>query len=98
MSMRAWCVSLVVVSCALAGATIARAQDTTTAPGVRLGLSYAAGTKPGVIVLPVQDDYGDDSLRIIVQRDLDYSDRMTVIALEARRSTFRSSPSSERRF
>jgi hypothetical protein len=50
----------------------ARAQDTTTTPGVRLGLSYAAGTKPGVIVLPVQDDYGDDSLRVIVQRDLDY--------------------------
>jgi hypothetical protein len=61
-----------------------RAQDTTTTPGVRLGLSYAAGTKPGVIVLPVQDDYGDDSLRSIVQRDLDYSDRTTVIALDAR--------------
>lgn len=56
------------------------AQDTTTAPGVRLGLSYAAGTKPGAIVLPVQDDY-DDSLRVTVQRDLDYSDRVNVIAL-----------------
>ncbi len=61
-----------------------RAQDTTITPGVRLGLSYAAGTKPGVIVLPVQDDYGDDSLRMIVQRDLDYSDRTTVIALDAK--------------
>jgi TolB protein len=56
-----------------------RAQDTTT--GVRLGLTYAAGTKPGVIVLPVADDDAD-SLRMIVQRDLDYSDRMTVIALD----------------
>ena len=45
-----------------------RAQDTTTTPGVRLGLSYAAGSKPGVIVLPVQDD-DNDSLRAIVQRE-----------------------------
>src|SRR5205085_3523537 len=57
-----------------------RAQDTTTT-GVRLGLSYAAGTKPGVIVLPVIED-DNDSLRVIVQRDLDYSDRMTVVALD----------------
>ncbi|MFL5555395.1 MAG: hypothetical protein ACJ78D_06340 [Gemmatimonadaceae bacterium] len=62
-------------------ATGARAQDTTTTPGVRLGLNYEAGTKPGVIVLPVRDD-DDDSLRVIVQRDLDYSDRMTVISLD----------------
>jgi TolB protein len=81
MRMRAWCVSLVVIACTFAAATVARAQDTTTAPGVRLGLSYTAGSKPGVIVLPVQDDY-DDSLRLIVQRDLDYSDRTTVIALD----------------
>jgi TolB protein len=65
------------------GPTLLRAQDTTVAPGVRLGLNYDPGTKPGVIVLPVQDEYGDDSLRTIVQRDLDYSDRMNVIALDA---------------
>jgi TolB protein len=58
------------------------AQDTTTT-GVRLGLTYQAGTKPGVVVLPVRDD-DDDSLRVIVQRDLDYSDRMTVIDLDRR--------------
>jgi TolB protein len=80
--MRAWRVSLVLIVYASAAATVARAQDTTTTPGVRLGLTYAAGTKPGVIVLPVQDEYGDDSLRVIVQRDLDYSDRTTVIALD----------------
>src|SRR6185436_18386032 len=56
------------------------AQDTTNS-GVRLGLSYEAGTKPGVIVLPVADD-DNDSLRVIVQRDLDYSDRMNVIDLD----------------
>ena len=58
------------------------AQDTTAAPGVRLGLNYEAGTKPGVIIFPVRDDHDDDSLRVIVQRDLDYSDRMNVIALD----------------
>ena len=63
-------------------ASAIRAQDTTAAPGVRLGLNYAEGTKPGVVVFPVNDDYGDDSLRVIVQRDLDYSDRMNVIALD----------------
>lgn len=68
--------------CAIAIPGIVWAQDTATVPGVRLGLNYAAGTKPGVIVLPVQDDYDDDSLRTIVQRDLDYSDRMNVIALD----------------
>ena len=64
------------------GPQLLGAQDTTATPGVRLGLNYEAGTKPGVIVLPVQDEYGDDSLRTIVQRDLDYSDAMNVIALD----------------
>jgi TolB protein len=76
-----------VVGCTLAFASLAGAQDTTAAPGVRLGLNYEAGTKPGVIVLPVQDEIGDDSLRVIVQRDLDYSDRMNVIALDAETSS-----------
>ena len=72
-----------VIGCTLAFASWAGAQDTTAVPGVRLGLNYEAGTKPGVIVLPVRDEFGDDSLRVIVQRDLDYSDRMNVIALDA---------------
>ena len=73
---------LLVIGCTVAFASAVRAQDTTAAPGVRLGLNYEAGTKPGVIVFPVEDELGDDSLRIIVQRDLDYSDRMNVIALD----------------
>jgi TolB protein len=64
----------------IAAPQLVRAQDTTTT-GVRLGLTYQSGTKPGVIVLPVRDD-DNDSLRIIVQRDLDYSDRMTVVDLD----------------
>ena len=62
-------------------ATIASASGAQDTTGVRLGLTYAAGTKPGVIVLPVRDDY-DDSLRVIVQRDFDYSDRLTPIDLD----------------
>jgi len=73
---------LFVIAGSLAFVSWAGAQDTTTVPGVRLGLNYEAGTKPGVIVLPVNDELGDDSLRVIVQRDLDYSDRMNVIALD----------------
>ena len=83
MRMRARSVCLMTMICSIALPAMARAQDTTTTPGVRLGLNYAAGTKPGVIVLPVQDVYDDDSLRTIVQRDLDYGDRMNVIALDA---------------
>lgn len=81
MRMSARAMSVVVVMCAAAFPWAVRAQDTAAAPGVRLGLNYAAGSRPGVIVLPVQDD-DDDSLRTIVQRDLDYSDRMNVIALD----------------
>ena len=70
------------IAIALVGATsVLAAQDTTTTPGVRLGLNYQSGVKPGVIVLPVVDDDAD-SLRTIVQRDLDYSDRINVIDLD----------------
>src|SRR5438045_4463002 len=80
MIIRSRAVFFFVFAVAFFAATTLRAQDTTST-GVRLGLSYQAGTKPGVIVLPVADDE-EDSLRAIVQRDLDYSDRMTVIDLD----------------
>ena len=73
---------LLAVIASFLGPQILAAQDTTAAPGVRLGLNYEAGTKPGVIVFPVHDEFDDDSLRVIVQRDFDYSDRMNVIALD----------------
>jgi TolB protein len=57
-------------------APLADAQDTTR--GVRIGLTYAAGSKPGVLVLPVRGALGD-SLRAILQRDLDYGDRVTAL-------------------
>jgi TolB protein len=74
--------ALIALGALLVAPIALRAQDTTTTPGVRLGLSYESGTKPGVIVLPVVDDDAD-SLRTIVQRDLDYSDRFTVVDLDA---------------
>jgi TolB protein len=57
------------------------AQDTTTR-GVRIGLTYDPGTKPGIVVLPVTGA-GADSIAAIVARDLDYGDRIAVIALDA---------------
>ncbi|MDB4881811.1 MAG: WD40-like beta Propeller containing protein [Gemmatimonadetes bacterium] len=57
------------------------AQDT-TGRGVRIGLSYDPGSKPGVVVLPVTGARGD-SIRAILQRDLDYGDRVNVIVLDA---------------
>ncbi len=80
--MKARCVCLMTMLCSITLPAVTRAQDTATTPGVRLGLNYAAGSKPGVIVLPAADEYDDDSLRTIVQRDLDYGDRMNVIALD----------------
>jgi TolB protein len=56
------------------------AQDTTTR-GVRIGLRYDPGSKPGVVVLPVSGA-GGDSVRRILQRDLDFGDRVTVIGSE----------------
>ena len=58
----------------------AHAQDSSTT--VRITLRYAPGTKPGVLVLPINGADGD-SVRAILQRDLDYGDRANVIAGEA---------------
>lgn len=62
---------------ALVLAPAASAQDTTSR-GVRIGLTYQAGTKPGVMVLPADWLHGD-SIRAIVQRDLDYGDRVAIV-------------------
>ena len=68
---------------ALATITIAgKAQDTSSQRGVRIGLSYALGSKPGVYVAPVSGAAGD-SLRAILQRDLDFGDRVTLIGIDS---------------
>jgi TolB protein len=56
------------------------AQDTTSR-GVRIGLTYDPGSKPGVVVLPVSGARGD-SVRAIIQRDFDYGDRVNAIVLD----------------
>ena len=68
------------IAAALVAPVTASAQDTTR--GVRIGLEYRTGTTPGVIVLPVRGAAGD-SVRAILQRDLEYSGRVTVAALSA---------------
>ena len=73
-------VALAVTVLVLALSAPARAQDTTK--GVRIGLRYDPGTKPGVAVLPVTGPSGD-SLRAILERDFDYSDRLAVVTLTA---------------
>ena len=56
------------------------AQDTTSR-GVRIGLTYDPGSKPGVVVLPVSGERGD-SIRAIIQRDFDNGDRVNPIVLD----------------
>lgn len=58
-------------------ASPALAQDTL---GVRLGITYTAGTRPGLVILP---SAGLDSVRAILARDLDYSDRFEVVTIPA---------------
>lgn len=73
-TLRALCLTIVICGTASRGL----AQDTTFKQGVQLTLRYAAGTRPGIVVLPVPGPYGD-SVRAILQRDLDYGDRVTII-------------------
>ncbi|CAN5688566.1 Tol-Pal system beta propeller repeat protein TolB [soil metagenome] len=60
----------------------ARAQEPVPPEGVRLALAYSPGARPSVLVLPVDGAEGD-SVRAIIQRDLDYDDRVTLIMLES---------------
>lgn len=60
-------------------ASRAAAQDTTHVPeGVRVGIEYRPGVRPTIVVLPSP---GRDSLRTILLRDLDFSDRFDVIPI-----------------
>jgi TolB protein len=74
MSIRRAVAALLVISAPLT------AQDTTR--GVRIGLTYDPGSKPGIVVLPAKG-IGADSIRAIIQRDLDFGDRVNVIVLDA---------------
>jgi TolB protein len=57
------------------------AQDTSAIDrGVRIGIVYRPGVRPGLVMLP-RTGGGLDSVRAIIARDLDYSDRFEVITL-----------------
>ncbi|MBI4421801.1 MAG: hypothetical protein HY560_13340, partial [Gemmatimonadetes bacterium] len=58
------------------------AQDTAAVErGVRVGITYTPGLRPGVLVLGGSRADLLDSVRTILQRDLDYSDRFELISL-----------------
>jgi TolB protein len=69
-----WAVALLAAPQAL------MAQDTLPpgAGGVRVGITYTPGTRPSISVLPAAGAVLD-SVRGILQRDLDYSDRFEVV-------------------
>lgn len=56
----------------------ATAQDTSAA-GVRIGITYAPGTRPSLAVVRTDDGVALDSLRAILDRDLDQSDRFEML-------------------
>ncbi len=71
----------ILLACFLGASVSARAQEPQPPEGVRLALTYAPGTRPAVLVLPVEGAEGD-SVRAILQRDLDFDDRVTLISLD----------------
>jgi TolB protein len=61
------------------GARDVMAQDTTRVDqGVRIGVDYRPGMRPGLVVVP---GMGLDSVRAIVRRDLDYTDRFEMVTV-----------------
>lgn len=73
--------SILALLLAVAPALRLSAQDTTAIDrGVRIGIIYRPGVRPGLVMLPVRQP-GLDSVRTILNRDLDYSDRFEVITL-----------------
>ena len=62
------------------GASLA-AQGDASRSGVRLALEYDAGARPGIAILPVRGAQGD-SVRAMLQRDLDFGDRVDIIGFD----------------
>src|SRR5207245_9936924 len=76
-------VAAVLVSLLSFGPTVRRSdgQDTSAIDrGVRIGIVYRPGVRPGMVVLPVHAP-ALDSARVILARDVDYSDRFELITL-----------------
>ncbi len=75
--MKAGVAALGVLAVAAAPAPL-RAQDTTQT-GVRIGITYAPGTRPSLAVVRTTTGAGLDSVRAILERDLDHSDRFELV-------------------
>jgi len=78
-------VRLLAGACALAAIVPAAvlAQDTTFVRGITLVGNYdPLHDKVGIVVLPIAGAFGD-SVRTIIQRDLDFSDRFAVIPVDS---------------
>lgn len=65
----------------VATSTSLAAQTDTSRRGVYLSLQYDAGSRPGIAVLPIKGPYGD-SVRAMLQRDLDFSDRVEIVGYD----------------
>lgn len=70
--------AVLVLAGAIATPLLAQDSTKTIDHGVRVGITYAPGVRPGLVVVPGP---GLDTLRAIVQRDLDFSDRFELLAL-----------------
>lgn len=78
------CIIPVFMLLAVSPASVAAQDSLRPLDGVRVGIDYRPGVRPTVVVLPGR---GLDSVRAILTRDLEYSDRFDVIALGPQDST-----------
>ena len=77
-------------------AVLLMVQDTSTIDrGVRIGIIYRPGVRPGLVMLPRKGG-GLDSARAMIARDLDYSDRFEIITLPGGDSIRLASPNPPR--
>ena len=76
-------ICLIVFFALVVGIGSVQAQDSIPPieQGVRLGITYTPGMRPGMLVLGGSPREMLDSVRTILQRDLEYSDRFEMIFL-----------------
>ena len=89
-----WCARGVLLGVALSVYPSVRllSQDTSAIDkGVRIGIIYRPGVRPGLVVLP-GGARALDSVRAIVARDLEYSDRFEMITMPGEDSIHVSTP------
>jgi TolB protein len=76
-----------ILSVALVTAAPALAQVTPPQEGVRVGITYQPGVRPGLLVLDGPGDVWLDSIRTVLRRDLEHGDEFEVITLPPNDST-----------